>query len=199
MNSSSAAVPRHSTPQPRLLGVVLCGGKSSRMGRDKAALMHPGGQTYLAHAIERLAALCDAVVVSGVSTVDHDRPTILDRVAHRGPASGVAAALEFASRHGFAACLVTPVDMPRLSELHLRSLQQAWHAEDRITVAESDVLEPLVGIYPIRFAASLQRLAESERRSLSRWLGSQDHRRVTLPAASCHNINTPEDLTDVYE
>ncbi len=183
--------------EQRLLGVVLCGGKSSRMGRDKAALAHPSGQTFLSHAIKRLANVCDAVVVSGDSTVAHAVPTIVDPVAHRGPATGIAAALDYAIRHGFDACFVTPVDMPMLSGKDLESLKEDWHARDQITVAESDGLEPLVGIYPIRFAGPLRQLAESESRSLFRWLGSHEHHRVKLSAACCHNINTPEDLTDV--
>ncbi len=167
------------------------------MGRDKASLVHADGTSFLLHAIDRLSTLCDHVVVSGRTSIDHSVETIDDPVAHRGPATGIAAALQYADRHGFAACLVAPVDMPRLTADHLSGLVHQWQTADEITVAESDRVQPLVGIYPVRFADPLQRLAQSENRSLFRWLGSQDHHRVTLPASGCHNVNTPEDLTDV--
>ncbi|WP_345686292.1 molybdenum cofactor guanylyltransferase [Novipirellula caenicola] len=181
----------------RLLGVVLCGGQSLRMGRDKAALVHADGVSFLQHAIDRLSNLCDRVVVSGRTSIDHSVEMIEDPVTNRGPATGIAAALQYADRHGFAACLVTPVDMPRLTVDHLSGLVDDWQSADEITVAESDRVQPLVGIYPVRFADPLQRLAQSEDRSLFRWLGLQDHHRVTLPTSDCHNVNTPEDLTDV--
>ena len=167
------------------------------MGYDKASLVHADGTSFLQHAIDRLCDLCDAVIVSGHTSIDHSVETIDDPVAHRGPATGIAAALEYAARHGFAACLVTPVDMPLLTATHLSGLVDQWQKQDEITVAESDRVQPLVGVYPVRFADPLKRLAESESRSLFRWLGSQDHHRVTLPASCCHNVNTPEDLTDV--
>lgn len=167
------------------------------MGRDKASLVHADGTSFLQHAIDRLCDLCDDVVVSGHTSINHSVKTIEDPVAHRGPATGIAAALQYADRHGFAACLVTPVDMPRLTADHLSSLVDHWQKADEITVAESDRVQPLVGVYPVRFADPLQRLAQSESRSLFRWLESHDHRRVPLPASGCHNVNTPEDLTDV--
>ena len=51
----------------RLLGVVLCGGRSSRMGQDKAMLPHPSGGTFATHAADRLAKICDQVCISGES------------------------------------------------------------------------------------------------------------------------------------
>ncbi|EMI22738.1 hypothetical protein RMSM_00328 [Rhodopirellula maiorica SM1] len=181
----------------QLLGVVLCGGQSLRMGRDKAALVHADGVSFLQHAIDRLSNLCDHVVVSGRTTIDHSVETIEDPVAYRGPATGVAAALNYAERHGFAACLVTPVDMPLLTPEHLSGMVDHWKSQNEITVAESDRVQPLVGIYPVRFAGLIQQLAESDNRSLFRWLGSHDHHCVRLPASCCHNVNTPEDMTDV--
>ncbi len=181
-----------------LLGIVLCGGRSSRMGRDKAGLPHPaGGGTFLQHAISRLESICDAVVVSGKSDADCPGSVALeDPVAHRGPATGVAAALDYARENSFSACLVTPVDTPFLSQDDLQRLKDAWRACGRLTVAQSDRTEPLIAIYPTELAEELARLAKSDDRSLFRWVESQDHAAVAITARSCRNINSPGDLTD---
>ena len=71
-----------------ILGVVLAGGRSSRFGSDKA-LAELGGKPLLAHAVERLGAWCDDVVVAGRETAaargiaDWPRPDM-------GPLGGIA-------------------------------------------------------------------------------------------------------------
>jgi len=89
-----------------ILGLVLAGGLSSRMGRDKA-LLELDGATLLQRA---LLALYDAgaamVAVSG------DRPGgIPDRWPRSGPVGGIASAVDYLPDGEL---LVVPVDMPRL-------------------------------------------------------------------------------------
>lgn len=183
----------------QLLGVVLCGGRSCRMGRDKAILPHPGGGTWMQHATDRLVPICASVIVSGTSTARHTLETVQDRVPFRGPAGGIASALHYAARHSFDACLITPIDMPSLETADLRRLVQRWTASTpgraHPTIARSDRIEPLVGIYPVSLGQSMTTLAESADRSLSRWLESRSHVTVTLSKESCRNVNTLEDLS----
>jgi molybdopterin-guanine dinucleotide biosynthesis protein A len=103
---------------PRI-GVVLAGGLSSRMGRDKAMLPWRG-RPLIEHQIAVLqAAGVDAVQVSG------NRPDycgISDPIAHAGPLGGIAGVA--------AACtdgelLIVPVDMPRLQPILLQRLLTA--------------------------------------------------------------------------
>lgn len=99
------------------VGVVLAGGQSSRMGRDKAMLSWRG-QPLIEHQIDLLKAVgVDAVHVSG------DRPDydgIVDLVSHAGPIGGIAGV---AAVIGDAELLVIPVDMPCLQPSLLRRLQ----------------------------------------------------------------------------
>ena len=48
-----------------LLGVVLCGGQSSRMGQEKSQLEHPQGGTFLQLALKRLKDICHDVIIAG--------------------------------------------------------------------------------------------------------------------------------------
>jgi len=98
-----------------LVGVVLAGGRSRRMGRDKAALAMPSG-SLLAYQRQRLEILCQQVVVSGNG---QDVNGLVDRYPGIGPLAGIDAAVQ---RFPEAALLVLPVDMPALSLESLRRL-----------------------------------------------------------------------------
>jgi molybdopterin-guanine dinucleotide biosynthesis protein A len=183
------------TTHSRILGAVLCGGKSTRMGRDKASITHPLGENYLLLAINRLAAICDDVIVSGESQVKHDRVVVTDSVPHQGPVMGIVAALQYAKQHDFEGCFVTPVDTPNLSERDLKLLLDNWNQHHQLTLAQSDSLEPLIGIYTVNELDELYQLASSGDRSLARWVRNRVVQTVNLPAQACRNINTPEDLS----
>ena len=179
-----------------VLGVVLCGGKSSRMGRDKASMPHSLGESYLQVAINRLAAVCEDVIVSGETHVSHDRVSVVDEVKNQGPVMGILASLQYAKLHGFDGCLVTPVDTPNLSVEDLQSLLAHWNKRRELTLAQSDWIQPLIGIYGFNELQSLQELAATNDRSLMRWIKPRNVQTVTLTLQACRNINTPEDLTN---
>lgn len=104
-----------------LVGVVLAGGRSQRMGRDKALLEYKGS-TLLAKQVDCLAALCDRVVVSG-NYAGFD--CVRDQLSDVGPLAGLhAVAAMFAE----SALLVLPVDMPAIDSRHLSALINADHA-----------------------------------------------------------------------
>ena len=172
------------------------------MGRDKASLPHPSGSTFLQHAVDRLRAVCDEVNVSiaagQVTQCSDDVGHVIDPVSHQGPIIGVASCLQHARQHRFAGCLCTPVDMPDLAIEDLCQIRDAWtESPDQLVCAIDAVsghLEPLVAIYPARFAEALSEAAASDDRSLLRWLERQSPIRVPLPPRVCINVNTPEDL-----
>ena len=100
---------------PNLIGVVLAGGKSSRMGRDKAQLPYQAS-TLLAQQVARLMPLCARVCVSG----RYDGfDCILDQLAGIGPLAGLHAA---AKHFPESTLLFVPVDMPLLDTAHLKAL-----------------------------------------------------------------------------
>jgi molybdopterin-guanine dinucleotide biosynthesis protein A len=97
-------------PNPTFGALILAGGRSSRMGTDKASLPYRG-QTLLEH-MRGLAARAGAspVMVSGGS-----RGELPDPVAGAGPVAGLCAlAVHAASGSDPMRWLVLPVDMPRV-------------------------------------------------------------------------------------
>lgn len=91
------------------IGVVLAGGRSSRMGRDKVDLVYRG-RSLLEHMVRLMhAAGIDRVVVSG------ERPgfdSVPDRAIDQGPLAGISAVAE---RFPGSVLLVVPIDMPLLT------------------------------------------------------------------------------------
>lgn len=190
------------------MGVVLAGGKSSRMGTDKADLPHPqqpvGGcvVTYLQHAVTRLRPLLTTIAISGRS--EHtksvaDAITIPDTSPYQGPVVGVAESLRHAQRIGLAGIFVTPVDMPYVQTKDLRRLINAWQTQRTgfpIVVATfaGQQPEPLLAIYPTAMRSAIESLSQSNDRSLSRWLKRQAMIAVPLPQSVAKNVNRPEDV-----
>src|SRR5205809_8106040 len=102
-----------------MTGFILAGGKSERMGRDKA-LLDWHGRTLLAHMIGLLETAADEDQVVG-------RDRLPDRVPGRGPLSAIATALEMTSTD---ANLILAADLPFLMQdflLYFRSRMQTSH------------------------------------------------------------------------
>ena len=92
-------------------GYVLAGGKSSRMGRDKA-LLELAGKPLVFHAVSKLQRICEDVhILSSRPELEAFAPLLPDLHGECGPMGGIEAALEH-SRHEWN--LFMPVDMPFL-------------------------------------------------------------------------------------
>jgi molybdopterin-guanine dinucleotide biosynthesis protein A len=98
-------------PQHDLGGYVLAGGRSSRMGQDKA-LLEIGGQTLAERATSKLRSICrDVHILSRNPTLARFAPLIEDRHPDCGPLGGIEAALAHTTHEWN---LILPVDLPFL-------------------------------------------------------------------------------------
>jgi len=98
---------------PGFAGIVLAGGRSQRMGRDKAELRYRG-RTLLAHMVARLQA-CGArrLLISGPPRTGYT--TIPDQQPDMGPLGGIHAAFSgLMEIPEISRLLIVPVDMPAL-------------------------------------------------------------------------------------
>ena len=184
--------------QAPLYGLVLCGGRSSRMGQDKALLMLQG-QSLLQRGLALLhAAGCQLVWAAG----DYPEvPTLPDLPAYRGrgPLAGVASAL---TRAPAARWLVIPVDMPGLTAALLhRFLQQV-----PVTAAGAALQHnqfPLLLASPAALAVVQQLLTDRDPRaaSIAALIGCLGLTRIPdlavtapeLAATTLCNTNTPQE------
>ncbi len=176
-----------------ILGVVLAGGRSSRMGRDKALLEHASGVIFLDYAIGRISPLVASIAISGRRLDSNTIECVPDQTPGLGPAMAVWSAILFAKQRHFSAILITPIDMPDLETMHLQRLVQSAVADQPTCVTFDGVNpHPLVAIYPVSLEGELQVVAQSVRRSLRAWLASRPHVLVKLPETAQRDFNEPE-------
>ncbi|HLI64104.1 MAG TPA: molybdenum cofactor guanylyltransferase [Terriglobales bacterium] len=133
-------------PVDNVTAFVLAGGRSSRMGSDKAMLVF-NGQTLLQRALQVAAAAAGKTIIVGPKPRYAPLGEVIEDIyAGCGPLSGIHAALQAT---GTDWNLVLSVDMPRMTSAFLSWLvQQAVATQDSITVP--DVLggpQPLCAVY----------------------------------------------------
>jgi molybdopterin-guanine dinucleotide biosynthesis protein A len=185
-----------------LSGLVLAGGRSSRMGREKALLPLPDGRTLLQRQIDLLrAAGAGSVAVSvgpGKSFPMVGVDQISDAVPDAGPLAGIAAGLR-AAPPGLV--LVLAVDMPRIGEEHLRRLMALASANCGVVPVWEGRCESLVAVYPAALAASAEAWLAGGQSAPHAWVRSEAAQgRLKLwdaPAewaAALRSWNSPEDL-----
>lgn len=176
-----------------LVGAVLCGGRSARMGAPKEAIRLADGRTMLEHVGDALAAVCDTVVVSGAPATSAPWRAIDDLRAGAGPLGGVEALL--ASGLGDA-YLVCPCDLPRIDAATLDRLR-AGGAQPVVVlrVAGEARWRPLPARITGAAAASLTRILDRGERTVARAFEAIGiEARLVDDGDRLHNANRPEDL-----
>lgn len=188
-----------------LHGLLLAGGRSSRMGRDKASLvLGSGGLTQAGRSLGLLRHFCGPVFLSlrdgqPIPSGAGDAPVLRDVPGVAGPLSGVLAALREAPG---AAWLVMACDLPLVGPGVLARLA-ARYAEDpslpfvAYASASDGLPEPLCAIYGPSALPVLQRHAERGHFCPRYILLEENALLLPLPdaeAAALTNVNTPEDL-----
>ncbi len=186
-----------SADAPPLVGVVLVGGESRRMGTPKWALDYHG-ETQAARTVRLLRGVCDRVVLSvrpgPLDAGLPDVPAIADAGAVRGPAAGILAALD---AHPGAGVLVVACDLPFLDAATLAALV-AGRDPHRVATAfrsSGDGLpEPLCAIWEPGARGPLGAVAEAGAACPRRFLVAADAALLDLPdARALDNANTPAD------
>ena len=175
--------------------IVMAGGRSERMGQDKA-LLQVDGQPLVASLAAQLAPWLEAVVISADEAERFaftGLPVAVDRAPDQGPLMGIASGLEASpcERNLVVACDMPLVDRALAREL----LARLDDADVVVPVDPQGRYEPLFAAYrkaaaPVMFAA----LAAGKRRI---WDTYQDLRVERVPLAEYDlpiNLNTPADL-----
>lgn len=181
-------------------GIVLAGGRSLRLGRDKA-LLQLGGRPLIAIVADRLATVCREVIVASGPTrryADLGLPVVTDRFPGIGALAGIHAGLHAASHE---VALVAGCDMPFLDPRLLRAFVEWVEGFDVAILRQGEEVEPLHAAYrrtclePIEAAirAGRRRIISFFEQVRVRYVLPEEVRRIDPDLRSFRNINTPED------
>lgn len=185
-----------------IYGLVLAGGRSTRMRRDKAALVYQG-RTQLERAMELLAPHVERAFVSVRPDQAQDPvrarfPQIVDRHENLGPIAGIMAAQE---EHPHAAWLVVACDLPLLDAATLEHLVRSRRPEKLATAYRSSrdgLPEPLCAIYEPSSREAFAAYVASGRQCPRKFLIQADAALIDLPdPRALDNVNTPEEYGSV--
>ena len=189
-------------PSNNLTGVVLAGGKSTRLGQDKAEIVYLG-QTLLQRSIDLLQTMTGQVLVAGRSDPNFGVPSLLDDRPGLGPIGGIITALRL---YG-GPLMVISCDLPFLSQENLKALIKARNMCARSEVMmttyqqiETGFIEALVAIYEYKALSLLQESIASGCNKLSRAIPA--HLRCHIPyslqkCSNFFNLNTVQDLINL--
>lgn len=190
----------------RVCGIVLAGGRSRRMGRDKAWL-DVAGEPLVARVLAQLAAQASQLYLSVGVEADARYASLgpellIDALPDAGPLAGLASALTALSqpstRGSYSRALVVSCDTPELPPSLIVRLIESCDEEAIDAAAAEDRdqrLQPLVGCYRLSAAPKLMAAVEAGERRMRAVEELLRLRRVPLRADELlFNLNTPEAL-----
>ena len=184
--------------------LILSGGKSSRMGHDKAKAVL-GGKTLLERAVTFWQeALPGAPVYIAAGQPEHfeslpeGTTPVYDIYQNRGPLGGLHGAMKAIPEN---LLMVSAVDMPMLKKEAFQLLKEkAKGAEDICVFQSGGRPEPLFGLYRNSCLPVIEELLESGNNRMSQLLSRCYTTQIPLPEEGClSNVNTPEDLQKALE
>jgi molybdopterin-guanine dinucleotide biosynthesis protein A len=180
-------------------GLVLAGGKSRRMGEDKALLVHDG-ISQLEHIAALLQPLTDKVFVSTRAEQQDERirrrfEQIVDQFDDIGPIAGILSAVK---EYPDVDWLVVACDLPNVDEETIRFLLTNRSVEQPFTAFRSshdDLPEPLCAVYRAGADTIIREFVNEGIICPRKILIRSDTCLLTQPnPASLDNVNTPGDL-----
>lgn len=193
---------REALPLP-ITAAILCGGKSSRMGRTKAFLPYEG-KTLIERRFETIRDMFAEVVLVANDPETYSNlsvDVVKDIIPNRGPLVGILSALLVSEYdHTF----VIACDMPLIDNKLIREMCQQRSGNDVLVLAHENGVEPLLGVYSKRCIEPLEQAVFAENLKVRDFLDGinaqlfrYDPARYgaggNLPAY--FNVNTPQDYS----
>ncbi len=179
-------------------GIILAGGKSKRMGADKA-LIRFRGEILIQHAINLLQPVCKPILVSS-NNQGHEKfgcPVVPDEILNCGPLGGIYSALKRSTTDWN---FVISIDCPFVTEELVHFLSSEIGESDCLIPKHSSGLEPLVAFYHKKSIAKMEasimggdfKMHNFIEKADSRIIDVQDY--VVRNPLLFKNLNSQEDL-----
>ncbi|MDQ7070059.1 MAG: molybdenum cofactor guanylyltransferase MobA [Rhodobacterales bacterium] len=191
------------------LGVILAGGRATRMGGGDKGLLALGDRTLMDYVIERLEPQVDGLAIN--ANGDPARfsrfgvPVIADSIdGLAGPLAGVLAGLDWAASKGADHIVTAAADTPFFPCDLVPQLQLAGEgmAQPLVLAATPDpkrgtARQPTFGLWPVALRDDLRAALQGGLRKVVIWTEAHGGREAVFPFVDVNpffNVNTPGDL-----
>ena len=185
--------------ETQITGIILAGGKSSRMGFDKGFALY-NNKPFVAHIIDAMRPLVDHIIIVS-NNENYDRfnlKRVNDLIEDTGPLAGLYSGLFHSKTENN---LVLSCDIPLINEVVLRRLiDDISFKKDIIQFSINGKTNPLIAIYKKRCLASCLKTLESGERRLQTFVKHQNTKTIRLESSLekyVSNINTNDQLNQL--
>lgn len=184
------------TIKPLFSGILLAGGKSTRMGEDKAFMKYNNRFLY-EHSLSVLSVFSEEILISSSNPRfdKTDYSIIPDETPGLGPLGGIYSCLK-KIKYNYA--IVLPCDLPLISGVIIEKLIIATeNSEITIALNHNNLPEPLIGIYSISAIPAMQEMIETNQFKMQELFTRVKTRFVKIPGTNkntFHNINNPDEF-----
>lgn len=191
----------------RIAGVILAGGRATRMGGGDKGLRQVGPKRLIDHVIDRLSPQCDVLAINANGNpqrfAEFNLPVLPDSLPdHPGPLAGVLAGLDWAVDVGADAIVTAAADTPFFPRDLCRRLEQAAGPNGLTLAASRDEAgklwrQPTFGLWPISLREDLRLALQEGLRKIVVWTDRHEAGLAefsAIPFDPFFNINTPDDI-----
>lgn len=188
-------------------GIILAGGKATRMGGGDKGLRVVAGQRLMDRVITRLSAQCAPLAINAngdpARLAEFGLPILPDSLPdHPGPLAGVLAGMDWAASLGASAIITAAADTP-FFPLDLASKLQENAGPSGLCLAASPdetgrmQRQPTFGLWPVALRDDLRQALQGGLRKIVIWTQRHDAGLAcfdSLPFDPFFNVNTPDDI-----
>ncbi|TFL20055.1 molybdenum cofactor guanylyltransferase MobA [Jannaschia formosa] len=185
-------------------GVILAGGRATRMGGGDKGRLTVAGRPLIAHVTARLGPQVAGMALNAngdpTRWADLGLPVLADATDDRpGPLAGVLAGLDWAAGQGAEAIVTAAADTPFLPPDLVMRLREAAGPSGLVLAATREEgrvwPQPTFGLWPVALRDDLRAALAGGTRKVLHWTDRHEARlAVWDDPAPFFNVNTPEDL-----
>lgn len=181
-----------------ITGIILAGGKSSRMGTDKG-LLELNGKKIIKYIIEQLTPNSDALILisNNERYTELGFPVYSDTIKDCGPMGGIFTALEKSQTENN---MIVSCDIPNITSEIIAYIIENIGKEEALVPIHDGHIEPLCGVYKKSAAIKFRRLLDTGNYKMKDALKTLNTRYIDVsehPDFSENtflNINTPQEF-----
>lgn len=191
----------HSATIKGLLGLVLCGGRATRMGGKDKGLIVFKNHPMAAYTVAALGD-CQQVIINAnrhqqIYAKQFQLPVVSDATAtFDGPLAGMLAGLCYAKTHGFDWVICAACDAPFLNSDYVSTMwQAAQHSDAKILMAADKFSQPVFALLHVSLATALARFLQGEQKKILLFYQQIGYETVRFADSRLFvNINHPSEL-----